>query len=1440
MSSGAGRTSAGIMHVRIRMALATMAICFAALGCSSREPSQAPEPGRVSAVTQAIGEQPDSSCTKLFFGGSEYWFCDDHRDWTTARSKCQAVGMDLVRVNSSAENTFLKNNVDSDTSIGATDTAVEGAWLWTIGGNQFWSGGSNGSAVGGLFANWDSGQPNNLGNQDCGQLKTSGKWIDEGCSDNEDYICETVADLCPSDPVKALPGACGCGIADTDTDADGTPNCLDACPADAARVAPGDCGCANAPKPAGTPCDDGLCAANTQCNGAGICGNPSSCPAPDSDCEWGFFKGTYYWFCDNDRSSSDARTRCQSVGMDLPAIETAAEDDFITDNIDEHTFVGGTDAVTEGTWIWTPTGQTFWTGGENGSAVPGVYTHWESGQPSDLGGRDCMVKDAVGDGKWETRSCTTSEAFACEHIDKCPANPQKTDPGQCGCNADDKDDDNDGKANCVDGCPNDPNKVVPGVGDCGKPETDTDGDGLPDCVDDFPGDPTKGPRDSCNPASGTAPQGTSCCDGVCPGTQACTASGTCGNPQACAPAAGCVIKGFGDSWYWFCPTAASWDAANTNCRAVAGRSLVRIETQQENAFLNLNLAASAWTGANDRSVEGAWRWATATSNDGAQFWSGGAAGSPVDFRFSSWAAGEPSTLASESCGVIDGTTGAWSDAACAGALGYVCEQSRLSLATCIPPATFGDGKIPGLDGGSLNPTPSPNCVPLSQSSLGTATALSELEACNNACTGNPPPQNCVSQCTGAATPPPPGNCASATLDELRYCQVGTLQSPETPCGANPQNPDQECDTANGFICLHTRVETGTCHVCSGSSGPCNSDCHRAEKNVCARPNENCLDFAGDCSEEEICPIHDPAHEQVTPGLDAPIPPGPTDPAVLFGPPKADRVPTDPWDDDSEVPCNGFPAQACQGPNTAHAWCNYDLGGNETLNTRELADGSRHGSAGSGKLIEFNFDPRLVARANAVPHSLGASELDLHAEASLTAGAKFSVVGITRNLEIVDIGAALAATRCSVTAPSNAARFEVLGVDFLPTLIGNSGGLQVPGVEGIPYSSDTPNDQQAACNSAWNGFENAVDRAKKAMKDARDLLQQYNTAKAAGKRFSQSLFTELGALPPSDFEAPAGDEAPESTINRFVDYYEKQIDNLFLEPVDLPFGAATIPFTIALISVPRHDETQLIAQANFPIGPIPCTMELEGVVRYGADVSADAEIRPQVAITRLLVSKDAVDEEDTLAFIRLNGTPSAGAAVRLFVGAGFGANGFEAKAGVEGEISIGNVAAPTYAGIGVNLAASQDPRPIPTALQALQNAPGDVTDTFIHPKEYHYRLNYFARSSVGVSNVLDGSLSAKVKISFFFFSKTWRQVITTFTGFCQPVGTPPQPPPQCSQEIFSVEDSAKWGTIRMPMPFVKLKHLGFVPLDESKPTETFSKDAVGRFFYDRMCVLPPIP
>ncbi len=92
----------------------------------------------------------------------------------------------------------------------------------------------------------------------------------------------------------------------------------------------------------------------------------------------------------------------------------------------------------------------------------------------------CGVSDVDSDGDG-TPNC----------VDGCPFDPNKTEPGDCGCGIADGDADGDGVANCDDGCPNDPDKIDPGICGCGTPDTDDDGDGTPNCFDGCPNDPDK-------------------------------------------------------------------------------------------------------------------------------------------------------------------------------------------------------------------------------------------------------------------------------------------------------------------------------------------------------------------------------------------------------------------------------------------------------------------------------------------------------------------------------------------------------------------------------------------------------------------------------------------------------------------------------------------------------------------------------------------------------------------------------------------------------------------------------------------------------------------------------------------------------------------------------------------------------------------------------------
>lgn len=102
----------------------------------------------------------------------------------------------------------------------------------------------------------------------------------------EGETCDTASDLCPGDPVKTVPGVCGCGAADTDGDEDQTPDCLDSCPSDNAKTEAGVCGCGTADTDTDsdeTPDCNDACPSDPNKVAAGVCGCGTADTDSDSD-----------------------------------------------------------------------------------------------------------------------------------------------------------------------------------------------------------------------------------------------------------------------------------------------------------------------------------------------------------------------------------------------------------------------------------------------------------------------------------------------------------------------------------------------------------------------------------------------------------------------------------------------------------------------------------------------------------------------------------------------------------------------------------------------------------------------------------------------------------------------------------------------------------------------------------------------------------------------------------------------------------------------------------------------------------------------------------------------------------------------------------------------------------------------------------------------------
>src|SRR5260221_1379453 len=66
-------------------------------------------------VTEALSDGP-GTCTSATFGTEVYYFCSNAPSWTAARSQCLSkVGLDLVRIDGTAENAFVASKISGET-----------------------------------------------------------------------------------------------------------------------------------------------------------------------------------------------------------------------------------------------------------------------------------------------------------------------------------------------------------------------------------------------------------------------------------------------------------------------------------------------------------------------------------------------------------------------------------------------------------------------------------------------------------------------------------------------------------------------------------------------------------------------------------------------------------------------------------------------------------------------------------------------------------------------------------------------------------------------------------------------------------------------------------------------------------------------------------------------------------------------------------------------------------------------------------------------------------------------------------------------------------------------------------------------------------------------------------------------------------------------------
>ena len=298
---------------------------------------------------------PPCSGTERVYDDHSYWFCDDFVSRDEAAEACDAVGMHLVTIGSSAENEFL----EVTTTMGAAAhwwmglTRTDGEWSW-----------DDATPYG--FVSWEPGEPES--GEDCAEYDGSGsdvgEWNGNECSFPNRYICE--------EPV--------------DTDGDGYTT-IDDCDDEDPDTYPH----------AGDTYGDGI---DSDCDGM--------------DCAGGLIDGIYYVACYNPQTWDTSTNICRDAGYDgLATLTSSTENDFVyglmpsTGVGTEHLYwIGFNDHASEGDWRWS-------------SGLPVTFTQWGSGEPSDGGGgEDCAHVYGPGmpahHGEWNDHPCAAEQSFICE------------------------------------------------------------------------------------------------------------------------------------------------------------------------------------------------------------------------------------------------------------------------------------------------------------------------------------------------------------------------------------------------------------------------------------------------------------------------------------------------------------------------------------------------------------------------------------------------------------------------------------------------------------------------------------------------------------------------------------------------------------------------------------------------------------------------------------------------------------------------------------------------------------------------------------------------------------------------------------------------------------------------------------------------------------------
>jgi hypothetical protein len=147
---------------------------------------------------------------------------------------------------------------------------------------------------------------------------------------------------------------------------------------------------------------------------------------PQPACAAGELEGSNghcYFFDARTVSWLAARFAClaRGTGWDLASVRSAADTAFLAEQLTFEAWIGASDAVTDGTWVWVVDGQSFWLGdGATGGAVDGAYVNWSSTEPNGGASSNCARAvplpsgSPLPDARWSDLACNQLRGSICE------------------------------------------------------------------------------------------------------------------------------------------------------------------------------------------------------------------------------------------------------------------------------------------------------------------------------------------------------------------------------------------------------------------------------------------------------------------------------------------------------------------------------------------------------------------------------------------------------------------------------------------------------------------------------------------------------------------------------------------------------------------------------------------------------------------------------------------------------------------------------------------------------------------------------------------------------------------------------------------------------------------------------------------------------------------